>query len=96
MRRQELQTKQGLKQSEIEALRLELANLELERQHAIIRAPMDGLVITGDVKVGEFLAYGKPVVEIAAQQRKMFTTRNPLLLKEFSAGRRGFGKRVAD
>jgi len=32
-------------------------------------------------------------VEIVAQQRKMFTTRNPLLLKEFSAGRRGSRKR---
>ena len=32
-------------------------------------------------------------VEIVAQQRKMFTTRNPLLLKEFSVGRGGLRKR---
>ena len=65
VRRQELQTKQGLKQGENAGLRLELANLTLERQQALIRAPSDGLVIAGDVKVGEFLTYGKTVVEIA-------------------------------
>jgi len=47
MRRQELQTKQGIKQGEVEAIRIELANLELERQQAIIRAPIDGMVTTG-------------------------------------------------
>jgi len=50
------------------AIRIELANLELERQQAIIRAPIDGMVTTGDVKVGDLLERGKSVVEIAAQQ----------------------------
>ena len=77
VRRQELQTKQGLKQGEIAALRLELANLTLERQQALIRAPSDGLVIAGDVKVGEFLTYGKTVVEIAAQQGFRFEVAVP-------------------
>lgn len=77
VRRQELQTKQGLKQGEIAALRLELANLALERQQALIRAPMDGLVIAGDVKVGEFLTYGKTVMEIAAQQGFRFEVSVP-------------------
>jgi multidrug efflux pump subunit AcrA (membrane-fusion protein) len=77
VRRQELQTKQGLKQGEIAALRLELANLTLERQQALIRAPMDGLVIAGDVKVGEFLTYGKTVMEIAAQQGFRFEVAVP-------------------
>jgi HlyD family secretion protein len=77
VRRQELQTKQGLKQGEIAALQLELANLTLERQQALIRAPMDGLVIAGDVKVGEFLTYGKTVMEIAAQQGFRFEVAVP-------------------
>ena len=77
VRQQELQTKQGLKQGEIAALRLELANLTLERQQALIRAPSDGLVIAGDVKVGEFLTYGKTVVEIAAQQGFRFEVAVP-------------------
>ena len=77
VRRQELQTRQGLKQGEIAASRLELANLALERQQALIRAPMTGLVIAGDVKVGEFLTYGKTVMEIAAQQGFRFEVAVP-------------------
>ena len=68
VRRQELQSEQGGKQAEIEALRIELANLRLAREQAVIRAPMDGIVTIGDVKVGDILEQGKPVVEIAAQQ----------------------------
>ena len=43
----------------MEAIRIELANLELERQQAIMRAPMDGIVTAGDVKVGDLLERGK-------------------------------------
>jgi multidrug resistance efflux pump len=68
MKRQELEMKQGLKQGEVASARLALANLELEHQQAVIRAPTDGIVTTGDVKVGDLLERGKPVVEIAAQR----------------------------
>jgi membrane fusion protein, hemolysin D len=68
MRRQELQTKRGIKQGEVEALRIDLDNLQLERKQAFIRAPMRGIVTTGDVKVGEILEQGRPVVEIAQQK----------------------------
>jgi multidrug resistance efflux pump len=67
LRGAELVLRQGAKQAEVEAARLELANLELERQHAVLRAPLDGIVTAGDVKVGDLLEAGKPVVEIAAQ-----------------------------
>jgi multidrug resistance efflux pump len=77
MRRQELQTKQGIKQGEVQAIRIELANLELERQQAILRAPIDGIVTTGDVKVGDLLERRKPVVEIAAQQGFRFEAAVP-------------------
>ena len=50
------------------ALRIELANLELEREQAVIRAPMNGIVTVGDIKVGDILERGKPVVEIAEQR----------------------------
>ena len=52
MRRQELETKRGIKQGEVAALRIELANLDLERRQAVIRAPLDGMVTVGDIKVG--------------------------------------------
>jgi multidrug resistance efflux pump len=68
VRRQEMHTKQGLKRAGIEALRLELANLRLEREQAVIRAPMDGIVTIGDLKVGDVLERGKPVIDIAEQR----------------------------
>jgi multidrug resistance efflux pump len=77
MRRQELHTKQGLKQGDIEAIRIELANLELERQQALIRTPLDGIVTAGDVKVGDLLERGKPVVEIVVQQGFRFEAAVP-------------------
>ena len=77
VRRQELDMKQGIKRGEVEALRIELANLELEREQAVIRAPMDGVVTTGDVKVGDILERGKPVVEIAEQQGFRFEAAVP-------------------
>jgi multidrug resistance efflux pump len=77
VRRQELHTQQGVKRAEVEALRIELANLELAREQAIIRAPMDGIVTTGEVKVGDLLESGKPVVEIAEQQGFRFEVAVP-------------------
>ena len=68
VRRQELQTEQGLKRAAIEVLQIELANLVLERQQAVIRAPIHSIVTMGDVKVGDVLDRSKPVVEIAEQQ----------------------------
>ena len=77
VKRQELAMKQGLKQGEVAAARLALANLELEHQQAVIRAPMDGVVTMGEVKVGDLLERGKPVMEIAAQQGFCFEAAVP-------------------
>lgn len=77
VRRQELYTQRGVKQAEVEGLRIELANLRLEREQAVIRAPMDGIVTIGDVKVGDILERGKPVVEIAQQQGFRFEVAVP-------------------
>jgi multidrug resistance efflux pump len=63
----ELSVKQQIKQSEVDAARLDLANLELERRQAVIRAPTSGVVTTGDIKSGDTLEPGKPVLEIAQQ-----------------------------
>jgi multidrug resistance efflux pump len=68
LQREELALKRTTRQSEIEAVGVELSNLELERRQATIRAPIDGIVTNGEVKVGEILGMGKPVVEIAAQK----------------------------
>ena len=56
---------------------MELANLELERKQAELRAPMDGVVTSGDIKVGDMLAAGKAVVEIAEEKGFLFEAEVP-------------------
>jgi multidrug resistance efflux pump len=68
VKQEELALKRAARQSEVEAARVELAGAELERQQAVLRAPLDGVVIRGDIKVGDLLEPGKPVVEIAEQR----------------------------
>jgi multidrug resistance efflux pump len=92
IQRQELQTKYDVKQGEVATLQIESANLELERQQAFIRAPIDGVVTTGDVQVGDVLERGKPVVEIAAQQGFRFEAAVPS--EEVSHLRLGIGARI--
>jgi multidrug efflux pump subunit AcrA (membrane-fusion protein) len=72
LKRQELKLKRAGKQGEIEAARIELSNRELERELAEIRAPIDGVVIKGDVKPGDILEPGKPVLELARQDGFLF------------------------
>jgi HlyD family secretion protein len=64
-RRQELTLKRRSRQGEVEAARVDLANLQLQRQQAALRAPRDGVVTRGDVQVGDVLARGKAVLEVA-------------------------------
>ena len=77
MKRQELESEREAKRAEVEAGRMELANLELEREQAVIRAPIDGVVTAGDLKVGDLLEPGKPVVEIAAAAGFLFEAAVP-------------------
>ena len=72
LKREELKLKRASKQGEIESARIELANRELERQFAEIRAPIDGVVIKGDIKLGDILEPGKPVFELARQEGFLF------------------------
>jgi HlyD family secretion protein len=65
LRRQELTLKRRGRQGEIEAARVDLAHLQLQRQQAALRAPRDGVVTRGDVQVGDVLARGKAVLEVA-------------------------------
>jgi hemolysin D len=67
VKREELAVKQSAKQGEVAAARLEMANLELERQQCVLRSPLDGVVTAGDVKVGDVLDPGKVAVEIAEE-----------------------------
>jgi len=77
VRREELAMKSGSKRGEVEAARIELASLEQERKQAVLRAPMDGVVTAGDIKVGDLLEAGKSVVEIAEQKGFRFEVTVP-------------------
>jgi multidrug resistance efflux pump len=67
LKREELEQKQVIRRAEVEAARTEMANLELEREQAVIRAPLSGIVTAGDVKAGDILESGKAIAEIAPQ-----------------------------
>jgi multidrug efflux pump subunit AcrA (membrane-fusion protein) len=72
VKREETALKRNEKQAAVAAERIELAKLEQERGQAVLRAPMDGVVTQGDIKVGDVLERGKPVVEIAEQKGFLF------------------------
>jgi multidrug resistance efflux pump len=73
----ELAVKQQTSQSELDAARLDLANLLLEQRQAEIRAPASGVVTTGDIKPGDTLEPSKPVLEIAEQSGFRFEVAVP-------------------
>ena len=77
VRREEAELKRETKRAEVEAARTELANLELEHEQAVIRAPVEGVVTMGDVKVGDLLKPGESVAEIAQQQGFRFEASVP-------------------
>jgi hemolysin D len=72
LKQQELEGRQRLKQADLEKARSELANLELEQHQAVLIAPVDGIVTEGDVKVGDLIAPGQRLLEIAEQKGYRF------------------------
>jgi HlyD family secretion protein len=72
VRRAELEARKVVKQGEAEAARRELADLELQKAEAVLRSPLDGVVVAGHVQSGDVLEPGKPVLEIAPQRGYRF------------------------
>src|SRR5262249_43483488 len=67
IKRQELEVKRDNKQSELDSAQLELANLELDRKDSVVYAHTTGIVTVGEIRVGDILEPGKPVIAIAQQ-----------------------------
>jgi len=65
VRESELELRIQQKLGEITTAELELARLRLQKEQADLRAPSDGIVITGEIKVGDTLEQGKVEVELA-------------------------------
>lgn len=64
----ELDIQRKLKTAELTAGRLQMAKLELERDRSQLTAPLDGIVISADVKVGEVVELGQPLMAVAEQR----------------------------
>lgn len=72
LRQEELDLKRSVKQTEAQSAKIELTNLTTQRQQAVLRAPVDGVVASGDVKVGDLIQPGKIVMEIAEEKGFVF------------------------
>jgi multidrug resistance efflux pump len=68
LKRSELDLKRETKQREVDTAKVELANLELERKETVIYAHTDGVVTSGEVRVGDTLDAGKAVLAIAQER----------------------------
>jgi multidrug resistance efflux pump len=76
-RRQELGMRLAQKRGEVGAARRDLEELDRQRDRATIVAPCDGVVISSQLKVGDVLERGRPVVEIAEQRGFVFEAAVP-------------------
>lgn len=65
---EEIQARRVVREGELEASRKGLANLNLERDQTVIRAHTTGIVTVGEVRVGDLIEQGKPVVAIAQEK----------------------------
>lgn len=68
VRREELELRLAAKRAEIAAEEKDIENLELERDHSIVRSPLYGVVTAGELKVGDLVEAGKSVLTIARQE----------------------------
>lgn len=54
-----------VKRQQLQAARLELANLQLELRQSVLRAPLDGTVTSVKARVGEMVQTGQPLLSLA-------------------------------
>jgi HlyD family secretion protein len=65
VRRAEAEARRVAKKGNAAAVRRDLRQLELQRAESVLRSPIDGVVVTGQIDAGDVLEPGKPVMEIA-------------------------------
>ena len=64
----QLRIKQRLKQGDVETARFELKKRNIERHDTVIRAPIDGIVTTVAVKVGDVIELGSSLLTLTEQR----------------------------
>ncbi len=72
VRTAELEAHLAAKQGEVDAAGKDLANLNCQRQAAVLRSPIDGVVVAGRIRVGDVLEPGKPALEVAREECRTF------------------------
>jgi hemolysin D len=72
VRRAEAEARRAAKEGEVAAASRDLRQLELQKAEAVLRSPIDGVVVVGQIDVGDVLEPGKPVMEIAPQDGYRF------------------------
>jgi multidrug efflux pump subunit AcrA (membrane-fusion protein) len=75
VKRQEAEIRQAAKQGQVQATKKDLDNLRWEREQACIRAPIDGVVVSGNPKEGEIVEPGCVLAELAVQKGFNFEVR---------------------
>ncbi len=68
VQRKDLEIKRRAKQGTVEADQFQLANLELERGQAVVRAPASGIITKVEVKIGDIVEPGKVGITTARQR----------------------------
>jgi HlyD family secretion protein len=65
VRRAEAVARRVAKEGEAAAVRKDVRQLELQRTESVLRSPIDGVVVSGQIDPGDVLEPGKLVMEIA-------------------------------
>jgi hemolysin D len=68
----EAKVRRAAKESEADAARRDVRQLELQRAESVLRSPIDGVVVGGQIDTGDVLEPGKSVLEIAPNQGYRF------------------------
>jgi HlyD family secretion protein len=72
VRMAEAEARRVAKEGEAAALRRDFRQLELQLAESVLRSPIDGVVVTGQIDVGDVLEPGKPIMEIAPRDGYQF------------------------
>ena len=67
VKRAEIEARKVAKQGEVDSNAKELAHLELQRQAAMVTAPIDGVVVSGRIYKGDVIESGKSIVELVPE-----------------------------
>jgi HlyD family secretion protein len=65
VRRAEVEARRVAQEGEAAAVRKDVRQLELQRTESVLRSPIDGIVVSGQIDPGDVLEPGKLVMEIA-------------------------------